>query len=389
MPILSKVENREALKARRDPYWHCLRKGCYLGFRKMTATSQGNWIARHRDEATGKQSYRKLGDFGDLTPGQRFDAARKQAELWFDHIGAGGSNEELTITEACSRYVAHIRETRGARAAHDIQARFQKYVLNNPKFAATKLEKLQRRHFDDWRREHRKRPCESGPNRGQPRSDATLNRDMTCLRAALNFAKESKDVITDTAWREALSPIEAAEKQREAYLDPEQRRALIRAASEDLGAFLWALCHVPLRPGAMAALTVANFDKRLQTITIGKDKKTGHARKIALPEATAAKFAEFAINKLPTAPLISRANGSAWNKDAWKWPIKTAVEAAGLPPSTTAYALRHSVITDLVQSGLDLLTVAQLSGTSLRMIEKHYKHLTGSHSREALARLAL
>ena len=45
--------------------------------------------------------------------------------------------------------------------------------------------------------------------------------------------------------------------------------------------------------------------------------------------------------------------------------------------------------TDLVHDGLDLLTVAQLSGTSVAMIEKHYGHLRSEVATEALARLAL
>ena len=39
--------------------------------------------------------------------------------------------------------------------------------------------------------------------------------------------------------------------------------------------------------------------------------------------------------------------------------------------------MRHSVISDLVHDGLDLLTVAQISGTSVAMIERHYGHLRG------------
>ena len=62
---------------------------------------------------------------------------------------------------------------------------------------------------------------------------------------------------------------------------------------------------------------------------------------------------------------------------------------AGLPAATTAYAMRHSAITDLVTGGLDLLTVAQLSGTSVAMIEKHYGHLQADHAVAALALLAL
>jgi hypothetical protein len=47
------------------------------------------------------------------------------------------------------------------------------------------------------------------------------------------------------------------------------------------------------------------------------------------------------------------------------------------------------VITDLVHDGLDLLTVAQLSGTSVAMIEKHYGHLRSEVAAGALAKLAL
>lgn len=69
--------------------------------------------------------------------------------------------------------------------------------------------------------------------------------------------------------------------------------------------------------------------------------------------------------------------------------MKAAVKAAKLPAETTAYTLRHSVITDLVHSGLDLVTVAQVSGTSVRMIEKHYCHLRAEAATEALAKLAM
>jgi len=55
---------------------------------------------------------------------------------------------------------------------------------------------------------------------------------------------------------------------------------------------------------------------------------------------------------------------------------------------TTAYTLRHSVLTDLVLGGLDLLTVAKISDTSVAMIEKHYGHLRQAVAAAALADLA-
>ena len=148
------------------------------------------------------------------------------------------------------------------------------------------------------------------------------------------------------------------------------------------------LALLPLRPGALAALLAGHYDRRLKVLKIGTDKN-GKDRKIKLPDVTAELFDEASKDKLFTAPLLSRADGKAWNKDAWKWPVKAAAEAAELPPGTTAYTMRHSVISDLVHDGLDLLTVAQISGTSVAMIERHYGHLRSDVAAGALARLAL
>ena len=91
----------------------------------------------------------------------------------------------------------------------------------------------------------------------------------------------------------------------------------------------------------------------------------------------------------PTEPLFSIRDGLAWNKDNWHKPVKQAAARAGLPAGTSAYTLRHCAITDLVHGGFDLLTVAQLRGTSVAMIEKHYGHLRSEVAVKALARLAL
>ena len=148
------------------------------------------------------------------------------------------------------------------------------------------------------------------------------------------------------------------------------------------------MCLLPLRPGALASLRAGDFDKRTRTLTIGTDKH-GLPRQIAVPEIVSDFLAERAKGKLPAAPLFSRGDGRAWNKDAWKHPIKHAVRAAELPSGVAAYTLRHSVITDLIRAGLPALTVAQLSGTSVAMIERHYGHLVRDDAEQALARLAL
>ena len=211
---------------------------------------------------------------------------------------------------------------------------------------------------------------------------------MTAFRAALNLAHADGLVASTLPWRGKLVPIKNADGRRDLYLDRDQRRKLIEVAAPDLALFLRALCLLPLRPGALADLTAASYDKRLQTLSIGKDK-AGKDRKLKLPTTTAQVFETAAKDKLPAAPLFARADGKAWVKDAWKGPFKAAATEAGLPDGSTMYTLRHSTISDLVHGGLDLLTVAQISGTSVRMIEQHYGHLRSDVAATALERLAL
>jgi integrase len=388
---IDNVAIRSKLKARQAPYWHKLSTGCHLGFRKLTPSSDGVWYAQAYDKATGTQTRRSLGAFDELPAHQRFDAAKKAAEDWFKHLDRGGDVNLATVGVACERYVAHVLTDRGPDQAKDIDSRFKRWVYAD-KIADIDLPKLTRHHVDAWRRKLAAVPVIVNSKSKRPttraRAPGSVNRDMTALRAALNFSHDHGAVTSDMAWRVALRPIRNADKRRDAYLSREQRSALLKNATTDVGLFLRGLSLVPLRPGALAALRVAHFDKRLGVLTIGKDK-SGRDRKIKLPAATAAFFADCTTKKLPTAPMFARADGRAWNKDAWKWPIKEAAAAAKLPEDVTAYAMRHSAITDLVTTGLDLLTVAVLSGTSVAMIEKHYGHLRADHAAAALATLAL
>ncbi len=389
--LLKNVGDRDGLKPRHAPYWHALRTGCYLGFRKTSATSKGAWLARYRDEDTGKQQLHSLGKFDHLPANEQFDAAKRAAEAWFDHMGGGGSGENVTVNRACEQYVAHLREHRGDASADDAAGRFRRWIADT-KIGDTPLLKLTSKAISEWRSRlarTKAMPQDKNKEATRPRSASALNRDMTAFRAALNLALENGHVASDKAWKSKLRPIENADGRRNVYLDVGQRRKLISESPTDLAAFLRALSLVPLRPGAMAALTAGNFDKRLSALTIGKDKNGGD-RTITLPRATAAFFETAGKDKLPAAPLFARADGRRWDKDSWKGPVKAAAAAAGLPANATAYALRHSAITDLIAlHKLDTLTVAQLSGTSLQMIDKHYGHLLREHAANALAKLAL
>jgi integrase len=387
------VTARSNLKERREPYWHRLSKGVYLGYRKMTASAGGgNWSVRTRDESTGKQITKAMGDFSELADNLRFDAARKAADEWVKHLGKGGSTVVLTVEQACIRYVAKARADGREKSAVDLEGRFRRWVYSDKKLSSTPVMKLTPGMMNDWRNRLVKTPAllqDKDKTATKLRAASSVNREMAVLKAALNLALEDGHATSDTAWKTKLKPIKDASTRRDCYLDLSQRQKLIANAPQDLGALIRALSLLPLRPGAVAALTVASFDKRLKVLTIGKDK-SGRDRKINLPASTSAFFAEQSKDKLPNAPLIARADGQFWNKDSWKYPFKDTAKAAGLPVEAVVYNLRHSAITDLIAlHRLDTMTVAQLSGTSLAMIEKHYGHLLRDHAADALSKLAL
>lgn len=379
---LGTVKERDKLKPQREPHWQKLASRQHLGFRPSTAGKGGTWIARFYDPESGKKPIRSLGDYGHLPPSERFTAASKEAREWFAHLSGGGASDPITFRQACERYAVD---------RPDAAARFARYVYGDP-IAKVMLHKLTDKQVREWRKRLEARPAlvsrtKGGKTTTRPRSAATVNRDMVCVRAALNLAMDQGEILSAVSWRKALQPAEAKGR-RNLYLDRTQRRALLDSLPEDAKAFAHGLCLLPLRPGALAQLCVRDFDPKTATLTIEKDK-AGNGRRILLPPETAAMLKQQVRSKLPAAPIFTRADGKVWDKDAWKGPIKAAVVAAKLPESATAYTLRHSTITDLVAAGLDLLTVAQVSGTSVAMIERHYGHLQRDKAAAALAGLAL
>lgn len=385
------VEGRARLQPRREPYYEQVRAGCFVGYRRMSTASEGTWVARCRAE-NGKQKKDSLGDLGDVPKARRFDAAVAKAEAWFGTVMRAGDASVRTVADACAAYVKHVEGIQAHERAADLRARYRRWV-EPTRLAGIELARLKRGDIEAWRRELTAAPVVVNPHAPQAqqvkreRSPATVNRDVAAVRAALNHAHAGGYVASDTPWRLALKAAANADKARSAYLTLEERRRLLEQCEPDLRELVAAMCSLPLRPGAMAALTVADFDARAGVLRVGKDK-AGRDRRITLPATTAAMVGRNCASKTPAAAIFTRSDGKAWDKDSWKKPFKAAVIAADLNEKTTMYSLRHCAITDLVPH-LDLLSIAQISGTSVAMIEKHYGHLQQGAAQAALARLSL
>src|SRR5512145_1524569 len=108
---LDRVSFRERLAPRRDPYYQRVSQGRYVGFRKMAAGAPGTWLARLYDGES--YAHKPLGDFGTLEEKERFDAAKKAAETWFQHLDMGGSTKPHSVKAAGQAYVEKQRTEKG------------------------------------------------------------------------------------------------------------------------------------------------------------------------------------------------------------------------------------------------------------------------------------
>ena len=229
---IDSVTARGRLIPRREPYWHKLATGRYVGFRYMAAGVTGTWIARYWDDAQRKQIYKSLGTLEEYADGRRFDKADEQARDWFTHLGKGGSSKVYNVAGACDAYVEHLRTEKGESAAEDAQGRFDRWV-HGTALAKVELSKLKREHFRKFRTMLIEAPVTIA-NETRERAKDTVNRDMSSVRAALNLAFLDGKVTTDFAWRENLKPIRNASRRRGLYLERTQRKAFIEHAAPDI-----------------------------------------------------------------------------------------------------------------------------------------------------------
>lgn len=361
---------RNNLAPQREPYWGApLERGLFLGFRKLD--KGGTWIARLRDE-DGRQRYQSFG-YADAIS---YDEAVAKTRAWRKSLAAGvEATGTETVGDACKAYVADLRDEKREDAATDAEGRFKRTVYGTT-FGKLKLATLRTAKIKDWRAR-------------LDMAAASKNRTLSALKAALNKAVADRLIEAGKAieWKQ-VKPLDARNR-LPPYLDAAQRKRLIEHLPHELQSFAGTLYLTALRPGALAAAKVEDFDARGGSLYIRAHDKGHGGRRVVLSADAKAIMRKEAKSKLPLAPLFAQPDGSHWSKADWGGPIRDAIKPAKLPARTVAYSLRHSAITDLLNAGTDPLTVCKQAGTSMLMLQKHYAHLLDKHAAKAMGALAL
>ncbi len=359
---------RRKLEPRREPYWSRIAKCRFVGFRVSREHLDGTWIARIQLPEDGHRfRFKALGSFDE------YDHAVKAAKSWFDSYLGTGQRKSLAVEDCCRHYVKELARQRRSKASHNADTRFSATVYND-KLGSVLADRLKPRDIKEW------------TERLPVKKASTVNYYLATLRAALNFAYRDQLVSSNRGWKGIKPTADDAPKNRDRWLDADERKRLLDACGPDLKDFLAGLLLSAARPGELAALRVKHFDPRAGTLHFPLGK-TG-SRTVPVSPAMLELLSRRSENNDPESYLFAD-HGKAWDRFRWSRQLKVARQAAGLGDDVIAYAIRHTAISEMLAGGVDAFTVAKVAGTSTDMIDKHYGHLRAKNTREMLGRINL
>lgn len=379
MADLSRKRDRDRLSPRREPYWQRLAEGAYLGFRRGPDT----WIARYRSRDRDGKGHRKQ-LYQTIGEALEFDDAKSKAEAWLAQLtgSAVRAIKRATVRSALETYIADLKRHGRADTAKRAEGHFRTAIYED-RIAKMPLEAATHDDFLEWR-------DRLLPGR-QPR---TVNRLIRAVTAGLNRAQRVGHLGNPSAWRLGALP-DDTENETAVFLSPEQRKALIDAASPSAALFLRGLELSGARPIELAASIAGDFDDGRLRLSHRKGRPPKlRTRYVVLDAAGVAFFKAQAKGKLPAAPLFTENGEQTWRRHIWAQEVRAAIAAHNkdakgserIPPAASAYSFRHARISELLQvHGIDPLTTAQQTGTSLAMIERSYFRFIPSAMREKLS----
>lgn len=184
---------------------------------------------------------------------------------------------------------------------------------------------------------------------------------------------------------------------REAIPTPEGAlRALAGCVSVEFRDYLWVLHETGCRPGEARAIEARDLDLdrgfwRRPGKTTGV---TGEDRIVYLTPGLTRRLATLA-KRWPRGPVLRNTEGNPWKPNAINCQmirLRGRLRRAGYEVGNelVPYGFRHLFVTDALENGVPIATVAELVGhRSTIMISKHYSHLVkrSEHMQEALGKV--
>ena len=279
----------------------------------------------------------------------------------------------LGFTEAANQYLQRLGETDGK----DLKAKRSRLRLHLRRlFGDLPISKLTAFDVDRYKQQRSREGAKF----------ATINRELAVLSHVMNKALEWE-------WLHNAPPRIGRlqeDRARITYLTVEQCKRLLHAARHDQSAHIYPFIVIALatsmRRMEILSIRLEHIDLQRSAIWIPKAKAGAREQPITSELST---FFRGYLKALPTGTSwLFSSSAASGHAEGIRKPFRRVVQRAGLDPDViTPHTLRHTVITHLVQAGVDLPTVKRISGhKTLSMVER-YAHANAEHIRAAMDKL--
>lgn len=394
---LSKREGRSKLAARAEPYWSFEREGAHIGYYRGARV--GKWVARYKLPGTsGGYSKATLGEADDSPNSVVSDrvldwkAAKAKATEWFIVMdkAEGVRSGPYTVADALDDYLARFR----GKDLINTRRRIEAFI--RPPLGRHDVSKLTAKNIKRWHEGLADAPARlrtakgaeqnvrltADSDEGRRSRQASANRILTILKAALNRAYQDGDTQSDHAWRK-VKPFENADGVKLRYLSDDESRRLVNAVDQSFRPMVQAALLTGARYAELANLEARDFDRQSRTVRL-RETKAGDHRDVYLGDEGFTLFDGATVGKAPNQPLFPRPDGNKWSASQQARPLAAACEAAGIE-STGFHDLRRTFGARLALQGVPMAVIAKALGhKDERITQRHYAHLAKNYVAETI-----
>lgn len=391
---------RAALASRTAPYYRNISKGLAVGYYRGAKGT--TWVARHF--SSGKMRKTALGLTDDIqdADGVRvlsFDQAQKAAQDWLNRLMQEDTGEMIggsyTVADACRDYLKHLVKVK-RKPQGSTQAIVNAHIL--PTLGTIELAKLRHGKLTAWRNALAEAAPRKRTKVGKPqayrtidfenpdalrRRQATVNRILTVLKAALNHAKsDSRRVASDAAWID-VKPFAKVDVPKVRFLTADEVTALVKNCEPDFQSLVKGALLTGCRYGELTALAVADFNSKDGQVYIA-ESKNGESRYVDLNATGVAFFTQLTEGRKPLERVFVKAIGKPWKMSEQFRPMNAACDAAKIE-GVTFHILRHTYASHALMAGMTIEVLAQQLGhKDTRITMRHYAHLCPTFKQESV-----
>jgi integrase len=288
-----------------------------------------------------------------------------------------GRKAPLVASKAIDKYLNRLEESGGRDLKNKKQA-FRDYL--GKFFGSKRLDQITTFDVERYKK-HRQ---------GQGASNGTINRELAYLSHMLNRALEWGWLNGKVAVIRKLPE----EQGRIVYLTTEQCTRILKAAKNNSNPQLYLFVRIGLDTGMrlseILSIRLENIHLERHEIYIPKAKAGARVQPIS---KSLAGYLQLVLDGSEAGqewlfPSIGNKKSKCGHTVDFRTSWKEMLKQASLDDDIVRHTLRHTAITHLVQAGVDLPTVKQISGhKTLQMVER-YSHRNSDHINAALDKLS-